>query len=653
MNKKCIMKEPNEQPTLSKVWRGVFIPILGRSHIWETSVDPVCLVKVREEQLIGHEIVQKTTENISLVKDRLKAACDRQKINADKRRKPLEFSVGDHVLLKVSPWKGLVRFGKKGKLAPRFVRPFEITERIGLIPLEEIQVDAKLNFVEEPIEILEREFKKLKKSRIPIVKGLISEIRMIFTSSNPTTVQAAVGLAYRLTNDVISTCVASKGQDGGRKRQNDQQRNQDQNQQNKRREGNGTDGRKPSCYECRSLDHLRIIYPRLNRAPNNNNNTIGNPRASTRGRVYVIDAEEAVHDPNVVMGTFLLNGHYMSVLFDYGVDRIFVSLEIRPLLEQKSKSLNELYTIEYANGHEYEAREILLDYKLNLNDGLFDIDLITIELKSFNIDGKTLIVQGENPARDLRIISAIKMRKYLKRECFAFLAHVVEKDKKVKRIQDIPVVRNYLEVFPEDLPGLPPSRQVEFQIDLVPGASLVAKAPYCLAPIEMQELSAQLQEILSKGLIGPTQFLSHAVNAKGIHVDPLEARVDGIKYLNERALIPNVNNLRKIIMDEAHRSRYSIHPRDDDIYMDVKEYYWWPGMKKNIALYVGKCLTCAKVKAKHQKPSRLLEQSEIPLWKWEKIMMDLVTRLPKTSRGHDSIWVIVDQLTKSAHFLPI
>ncbi|GKA46268.1 hypothetical protein Tco_0739151, partial [Tanacetum coccineum] len=130
---------------------------------------------------------------------KLKAARDHQKSYADKRRKPLEFSVSDHVLLKVSPWKGVVCFGKKGKLAPRFVGPFEIIERIGLgalpqelngvhdtfhvsnlkkcltdqilhVPLEEIQVDAKLNFVEEPVEIQEREFKKLKRSRIPIVK---------------------------------------------------------------------------------------------------------------------------------------------------------------------------------------------------------------------------------------------------------------------------------------------------------------------------------------------------------------------------------------------------------------------------------------------------------------------------------------------------
>ncbi|GJV43894.1 hypothetical protein Tco_1428430 [Tanacetum coccineum] len=137
------------------------------------------------------------------IKDRLKAARDRQKSYFDKRRKPLEFSVGDYVLLKVSPWKGVVRFRKKGKLAPRFVGPFEIIKKVGpvayrldfpeeldgvhdtfhvsnlkkclanptlKVPLDEIQVDAKLNFVEKPMKFLEREFKKLKRSRIVIVK---------------------------------------------------------------------------------------------------------------------------------------------------------------------------------------------------------------------------------------------------------------------------------------------------------------------------------------------------------------------------------------------------------------------------------------------------------------------------------------------------
>ncbi|KAJ9557143.1 hypothetical protein OSB04_011757 [Centaurea solstitialis] len=106
-------------------------------------------------------------------------------------------------------------------------------------------------------------------------------------------------------------------------------------------------------------------------------------------------------------------------------------------------------------------------------------------------------------------------------------------------------------------------------------------------------------------------------------------------------------------MDEAHQTKYSVHPGADKMYNGLKEHYWWPRMKMDIALYVSKCLTCAKVKVEHQKPSGLLQQPEIPKWKWEQISMDFVTKLPKTKKGHDSIWVIVDRLTKSAHFLPI
>ena len=117
--------------------------------------------------------------------------------------------------------------------------------------------------------------------------------------------------------------------------------------------------------------------------------------------------------------------------------------------------------------------------------------------------------------------------------------------------------------------------------------------------------------------------------------------------------IPKRTELRKILMDEAHKSRYSIHPGADKMYQDLRYKYWWPGMKRDIALYVGKCLTCSKVKAEHQRPYGLLEQPQIPMWKWESIAMDFITKLLHTSSGHDSIWVVVDRLTKSAHFLPI
>nr|GEW22837.1 putative reverse transcriptase domain-containing protein [Tanacetum cinerariifolium] len=110
-------------------------------------------------------------------------------------------------------------------------------------------------------------------------------------------------------------------------------------------------------------------------------------------------------------------------------------------------------------------------------------------------------------------------------------------------------------------------------------------------------------------------------------------------------------NLRRdMIMHESHKSKYSIHPGSNKMYQDLKKLYWWLNMKADIATFVSKCLTCAKVKAEHQKPSGLLQQPEIPKWKWEKITMDFVSRLPRTLSGYDSIWVIVDRLTKSAHF---
>ncbi|GKB05519.1 putative reverse transcriptase domain-containing protein [Tanacetum coccineum] len=108
-----------------------------------------------------------------------------------------------------------------------------------------------------------------------------------------------------------------------------------------------------------------------------------------------------------------------------------------------------------------------------------------------------------------------------------------------------------------------------------------------------------------------------------------------------------------MIMHESHKSKYSVHPESDKMYQDLKKLYWWPNIKAEIAAYVNKCLTCAKVKAECQKPSGLLVQPVIPVWKWENITMDFVTKLPKTSTGQGTIWVIVDRLTKSAHFLPM
>ncbi|GKB27462.1 putative reverse transcriptase domain-containing protein [Tanacetum coccineum] len=133
----------------------------------------------------------------------------------------------------------------------------------------------------------------------------------------------------------------------------------------------------------------------------------------------------------------------------------------------------------------------------------------------------------------------------------------------------------------------------------------------------------------------------------------LEPRADGTLCLRNRSWIPYFGDLRTLIMHESHNSKYSIHPRSKKMYQDLKKLYWWPNMKAEIATYISKCLTCVKVKAECQKPTGLLVQPVIPTWKWENITMDFITKLPKTSTREDAIWVIVDRLTKSAHFLPM
>ncbi|GKF21930.1 putative reverse transcriptase domain-containing protein [Tanacetum coccineum] len=164
---------------------------------------PVCWDEVGEAQLTGPDLIQETTEKIIQIKKRIQAARDRQKSYADLKRNPMEFQVGDRVMLKVSPWKGVVRFRKRGKLNPRYVGPFKVLEKIGSVAyklelpqelsrvhntfhvsnlkkcdsdeplavlLEGLHINDKLQFVEEPVEIREREIKRLKRSRIPLVK---------------------------------------------------------------------------------------------------------------------------------------------------------------------------------------------------------------------------------------------------------------------------------------------------------------------------------------------------------------------------------------------------------------------------------------------------------------------------------------------------
>ncbi|GJT84109.1 putative reverse transcriptase domain-containing protein [Tanacetum coccineum] len=271
-----------------------------------------------------------------------------------------------------------------------------------------------------------------------------------------------------------------------------------------------------TCYECGEQGHTRNRCPKKVKQEE---------VREARGRAYMIkDAEP--QGPNAVTGTFLLNNRYASVLFDSGSDRSFVDTRFSSMLDIDPFKIDTSYEVELVDGRIVSTSTVLKGCTLNLVNQLFEIDLMPIELGTFNViigmdwlvkhdvvivcgekvvripyGNKTLTVESDKGMSRLRVISCIKARKYIERGCHLFLAHMTKKKPKEKRLEDVPVIRDFPKVFPDDLPGLPPPRQVEFQIDLVPRAEPVARAPYRLALSEMRELSKKLQELLEKGFI--------------------------------------------------------------------------------------------------------------------------------------------------------
>ncbi|GJY60922.1 putative reverse transcriptase domain-containing protein [Tanacetum coccineum] len=248
--------------------------------------------------------------------------------------------------------------------------------------------------------------------------------------------------------------------------------------------GTGT-GPKSTCHECGAQGHFRRYCPKLN---NNNNNNRGNQvgTGNAQAKVYAVGKAGTNPDANVVTGTFLLNNRYASVLFDTGADRSFVSTAFSSQIDIAPTVLDHDYAVELADGRIIGVNTIIRSCTLNFLNHPFNIDLMPVEMGSFDV-----------------IIGMDWLSKYQ-----VFLAHVTTKEaedkSEKKRLDNVPIVQDFPEVFPEDLPGLPPTRQVEFQIDLIPGAAPVARAPYRLAPSEMKELSEQLKELSDKGFIRPS-----------------------------------------------------------------------------------------------------------------------------------------------------
>nr|GEV00379.1 reverse transcriptase domain-containing protein [Tanacetum cinerariifolium] len=367
------------------------------------------------------------------------------------------------------------------------------------------------------------------------------------------------------------------------------------------------------------------------------------------------------HDTEGVVG---LCRWFEGIQSTFGI-RLEVANE-KPWAEVKKMMIDEFFPIE-----EFQStNSVLRDCTVNLLNQLFEVELMPIELGTFDvIIGMDWLVKHD------ALIVCGKKEVHI-----PVKAHVTEKEPKEKCLEDVPIIRDFLEVFPDDLLGLPPPRQVEFRIELMPGAAPVARAPYHLASSEIKEFSDQLKELIYEQVIINSAFenriyqsqpfepgmvilsssnydceiryhpgkanvvadaLSRKEREKPIRVRALvmtvypdlserilkaqieamkkenvksenlgrllkpifEIRSDGIRYFDRRVWLPMYGGIRDLIIHESHKLKYSIHPSSDKIYQDLKKLYWWPNIKADIATNVSKCLTRAKVKAEHQKPS--------------------------------------------------
>nr|GFA27900.1 hypothetical protein [Tanacetum cinerariifolium] len=252
-----------------------------------------------------------------------------------------------------------------------------------------------------------------------------------------------------------------------------------------------------ACYECGGTDHYKSSCTRLNRAPGQGENRPnqamaikeghghGNNGNLARGRAFMMGAEEPCQDPNIVTGTFSLNNHYATMLFDSGADYSFVFTTFMHLLDIKPNSLGFSYEIKIASRQLVEINKVIRGCKLEIEGHTFDIDLISFEHGSFDV-----------------IIGMDWLSRH-KAEIFCH-ERVVQIQLSHGEILRVYEERPEEKVFPDDLSGLPPSLEVEFHIKLIPRAMPVAKSPYRLAPTKMEELSNQLKELQDKGFIRPS-----------------------------------------------------------------------------------------------------------------------------------------------------
>ncbi|GJV73171.1 putative reverse transcriptase domain-containing protein, partial [Tanacetum coccineum] len=466
-------------------------------------------------------------------------------------------------------------------------------------------------------------------------------------------------------------------------------------------------GTREACFECGGTDHYKAACPRLNRVPRpggNRPNPVmaieggqgrGNNGNQARGRAFVIGAEEARQDPNIVTDTFTLNNHYATTLFDSGADYSFVSTTFIPLLDIEPQIEGHIFDIDlipYEHrsfdvivGMDWLSRhkaEIVFHEKIDLRSGYHQLRVHENDIPKTVF--RTRYGHFEFTVMPFGLTNAPAVFMDLMNR---FLGHVINGDglhvdsSKIEAVKNWEAPRTPSEKHKEYVWGEEQERAFQTLKDKLCDAHVLALPDgpedfivYCDAsglglgcvlmqrgkielfsdydceiryhpgkanlvsdalsrkerfkPRRVQAMNMTIQSSIKDKILAAQNEASEAVNAPAEMLRGLDGQIkrrsDGALYYLDRIWVPLTGDVRTLIMDEAHNSKYSVHPGADKMYYDLRDMYWWPGMKKDIALY-----------------------------KWERIAMDFISKLPRTGKGHDAIWVIVDRLTKSAHFLPI
>ncbi|KAI3685696.1 hypothetical protein L6452_34953 [Arctium lappa] len=351
-----------------------------------------------------------------------------------------------------------------------------------------------------------------------------------------------------------------------------------------------------------------------------------------QGRAFQMSMEEAKETTDVVSGTFLLNSLAAKVLFDSGANFSFMTLDFCKDLNVPTSTLSDALVVEIANGEQVILREVMGRFHLDISGEIFEVNLHPMAIGSFDVvigidwlsrhkieilcskklirlptaNGGFIFVYGEKHKGEVALISSIKAKK--------------------KKIEDVRVVSEYPDVFPDDLPGLPPDRQVEFRIDLVRGAALITRAPYRLAPTEMQEMMSQLQELLEKGFVRPSSSPWGApVTVKNKYPLPrihdLFDQLQGVGCFSKidlRSAYHQVKVRGEDISKTAFRTRYGHYEflvmpfgltNASAVFMDLMNRVCRPFLDKSVIVFIDDILVYSKDEEEHER--HLMEVLEV------------------------------------------